>query len=75
MCFQSFAERLQGVWYRLQTAVNVFMDSEIDKRLAKDSPNGIRQVCVFCVGVLVSSFTAGPSLRYWRKRRVCFANT
>ena len=39
---QSFAERLQLAWNKLQTDVNCFMDSSNDKNLK--APNGIQQV-------------------------------
>ena len=42
MCVQSFSERLQAAWVRLQMSVNCFMDSSTDKK--GGSPNGIKQV-------------------------------
>ena len=42
MFLQSFSERLQLLWGRLQGAVNVVMDSSQEKK--KTVPNGIKQV-------------------------------
>ena len=42
MFLQSFSERLQLLWGRLQGAVNVVMDSSQEKK--KTAPNGIKQV-------------------------------
>ena len=40
---QSLVERLQSCWTSLQTNVNSYMDSDINKRL-RDVPSGIKQV-------------------------------
>ena len=54
---QSFSERLQSAWVKLQMDINCYVDSDLDKSRGKDAPSGIRQVCgggrgltLYCVG-------------------------
>ena len=42
LCLQSFLERLQSTWLKLQYDVNCFMDSSSDKK--GTTPNGVKQV-------------------------------
>lgn len=44
-CLQSFSERLQSAWVKLQMDINCYVDSDLDKSRGKDAPSGIRQVC------------------------------
>ena len=48
---QSFSERLQSAWVKLQMDSNCYVDSDLDKSRGKDAPSGIRQVCVGGGGV------------------------
>ena len=50
VCVQSFSERLQSAWVKLQMDSNCYVDSDLDKSRGKDAPSGIRQVCVGGVG-------------------------
>ena len=44
MHFQSFNERLQTAWVKLQIDINCYVDSDLDRSRGKDAPSGIKQV-------------------------------
>lgn len=44
MHLQSFSERLQSAWVKLQIDINCYVDSDLDRSHGKDAPSGIKQV-------------------------------
>ena len=56
---QTFPERLQIAWIKLQTDVNCLMDSTSDKAL--NAPSGIKQVCLWVQRSLLVTVSIVPS--------------
>lgn len=44
MHLQSFSERLQSTWVKLQIDINCYVDSDLDRSRGKDASSGIKQV-------------------------------